>query len=323
MVRRRVFLTLCLMTGGPVLAAATGADGRAGGTAVRVRFEAVVEVDTGVVRLGDLGQVEGGAASDLSEMELGVAPQPGLARQFRAAQLARTLNGRLGRPVSWSGAEVVTVRRRAHPLDRERLETAVRSWLAAYWQVASEAVEVRSLQWPANLALPPGEQHVRFTGQWADGGVECEIRAGDVTRRVRLLVEAAVTAEVAVACRAVPFGQVVTEADVRFEPRRLSSCPWKYVRRPEQLLHAKLRRPLAEGQPLELAALRAERVVKRGSPVTITYRRNGVSLAAPGRALGSAHLGEVVEVRNDRSGQVVRGRVLGPDTVLVGQGGGS
>lgn len=76
-------------------------------------------------------------------------------------------------------------------------------------------------------------------------------------------------------------------------------------------------RALLAGQPVSDDAIGARRLVRRGERVTLVFVDRGLRLEATGTARGDAGMDETVEVRNDRSGTVVTGRVRAAGRVHV------
>lgn len=76
-------------------------------------------------------------------------------------------------------------------------------------------------------------------------------------------------------------------------------------------------RALLAGQPVSEDAIGARRLVRRGERVTLVFIDRGLRLEAIGTARGDAGMDEAVEVKNDRSGAVVTGRVRGAGRVHV------
>jgi flagella basal body P-ring formation protein FlgA len=55
--------------------------------------------------------------------------------------------------------------------------------------------------------------------------------------------------------------------------------------------------------------------VKRNAKVTIIARNAGVEVHVAAEALQAGKRGEVISVKNSANGNVIRARVIGPDTV--------
>jgi flagellar basal body P-ring formation protein FlgA len=120
----------------------------------------------------------------------------------------------------------------------------------------------------------------------------------------------------------VPKGRLAAgsrlEADAfetRWLPERRVRGQW--VRRLAALDGREAHRVLLAGQPVAKQAIGARRLVRRGERVSLIFRDDGLRLEASGTARGDAGMGEAVEVKNDRSGTVVTGRVRAAGRVHV------
>jgi flagella basal body P-ring formation protein FlgA len=72
---------------------------------------------------------------------------------------------------------------------------------------------------------------------------------------------------------------------------------------------------LRAGDILRSSQLVAPVLVKRGEPVVMQARRDGIEVSTTGEALDAGGRGAAVRVRNGASGQILRMRVTGPGTV--------
>jgi len=120
----------------------------------------------------------------------------------------------------------------------------------------------------------------------------------------------------------VPKGRLAAgsrlEADAfetRWLPERRVRGQW--VRRLAALDGREAHRVLLAGQPVAKEAVGARRLVRRGERVSLVFVDHGLRLEASGIARGDAGMDEAVEVKNDRSGTVVTGRVRAAGRVHV------
>lgn len=104
-----------------------------------------------------------------------------------------------------------------------------------------------------------------------------------------------------------------------FETRWLpaSRVRGRWVRSGAALAGQEAHRVLIAGQPVAEDAVGARRLVRRGERVTLVFAEDGLHLEVTGTARGDAGIGETVEVKNDRSGNLVTGRVRAAGRVHV------
>ena len=181
---------------------------------------------------------------------------------------------------------------------------------ASHAQQASQArVEVTLGQLDPRLQLapcariepfiPPG---ARLWGR-AHLGLRC---AEGATWSVQMPVTVRVFGQALVAAR--PLA-----ANTPLGPDDLVPMEIEWTREPQgvvtdmaQLDNRVLSRPLAAGQPLPLAALRAPQVIAAGDPVKVTGRGRGFAVSVDAVAMTSAQDGQAVRVRTE-AGRVITG----------------
>ncbi len=107
--------------------------------------------------------------------------------------------------------------------------------------------------------------------------------------------------------------------EVGFEPRWLTEARIRgeWVLDEAEFAGREAHRALLAGRPVPTDAVGSRRLVRRGERVTLVYADRGLRLEATGTARGDAGKGEAVEVRNDRSGTIVTGRVRAAGRVHV------
>lgn len=107
-------------------------------------------------------------------------------------------------------------------------------------------------------------------------------------------------------------GEVITPEDVEV---RTGPSPMGALADPAEAAGKRLVRSMRAGSALTVRDLEAVPLVGRGDPVRLVARVDGIVASTVGRALGSAGVGEVVEVENLASGRTVAG-VLGEGAVV-------
>lgn len=152
-------------------------------------------------------------------------------------------------------------------------------------------------------------------------------RSGSVTVGVRcrapkpwvlyVPVRVRVTQAVAVLARALPRGHVLAPEDLRVERREVSALPGGYYGHGDDPAGQVLRRPLAAGTVLTPNDLEPRLMVRRGERVVLAADTGGVTVRMAGEALGDAHLGARVRVRNLASERIVEGVVADGGVVEV------
>lgn len=160
---------------------------------------------------------------------------------------------------------------------------------------------------PANARLW-GRSHI---------GVRCaDTGPGAVRWQVYLPVHVKVFGPALVATRPVAAGQTLSAEDVTVSEVEWTREAQGVVTDPAQLDGRVLTRPIAPGQPIGLAALRAAQVLAAGDLVKVVGIGAGFSISAQAVALSAAQDGQTIRVRLD-SGRILTGVARGNRQVQV------
>ncbi|MCC7260271.1 MAG: flagellar basal body P-ring formation protein FlgA [Alphaproteobacteria bacterium] len=115
----------------------------------------------------------------------------------------------------------------------------------------------------------------------------------------------------------VPSDSLITDADIQWVSVPKDKVRRDTITRSDDLIGLAANRTLAAGRPLRTEDVKAPVVVKKGSEVTLLYRRPYLELRAIGVALQDGSIGETVSIRNKDSNKVVQGVVEDATTVQV------
>jgi len=105
-------------------------------------------------------------------------------------------------------------------------------------------------------------------------------------------------------------GQLITRDDLRLQRINIGKAPRGYFNRFDEVVGKAAKRRIRAGQTLTPALLALPLAVKRGEPVKIVASHEGIEASTAGEALGDGRTGEVIRVRNVRSGKVIDAQVL-------------
>lgn len=173
-------------------------------------------------------------------------------------------------------------------------------------------VQVRTpvSQWPQcdtpQLVLSP-------TGRrW--GNISVSVRCGETRRFLQVQVQA--FGPYLVATRGIEAGSKLTAADLRLKNGRLDTLPPRTLTQIRQALGAISLRNISPGQPLNLAMLRRDWVIKAGQTVHVIALGNGFNVRSAGKAMNNAASEDGVRVRL-LSGQIISGIANHDGTIRV------
>ncbi len=123
--------------------------------------------------------------------------------------------------------------------------------------------------------------------------------------------------QVIVANRSLLRDSRLSEADVSLAERDVSNLTQGYLTRMDEVLGNKLTRPVQPDQVIAPNQMELAEVVRKGDQVVITARSGAINVRMPGEAMADGAPGKQIPVKNQRSGRVVKARVIGPGHVEV------
>lgn len=112
-------------------------------------------------------------------------------------------------------------------------------------------------------------------------------------------------------------GVPITAEQLQVQRRDVAEAAGLPIVDPAAVIGRSPARALPAGAPLTAADLSEGTPLKRGDPVVIVARIEGIEVRMAGRALGTATIGGTVTVENVESHQIVRGRLAAPGVVEV------
>jgi len=248
---------------------------------------------------------------------LGLAPPPGMQRVFGFPELSRA-GAKYG--VAVPNNARACFEWRLQPITEDAIRAAIRETL----QTPGARVDVLTLNktmGPAGKLVFPlsglsasslvdPATPVTWRGQVVYGGS----RKFEVWARVRV---SATTTRV-VATELLLPGQPVTPQQVRVETYDDFPLRNDISRHLEEVIGRVPRRAIRSGLPILRSDLMEPFLVKRGDAVTVTAISGAAQLEMDGAiAENSGRQGDLIDLKNPRSGQVFRARVEGKDKALV------
>ncbi|HUJ61681.1 MAG TPA: flagellar basal body P-ring formation chaperone FlgA [Kofleriaceae bacterium] len=150
-----------------------------------------------------------------------------------------------------------------------------------------------------------------------------ELRAGRASVKVTVGKRAAVwcqvsvaaIVEVAVAQRALAPGEHVGDADIAIEDRALAEVAPAPV---STLIGATVTRDIAAGAPIGAHDVALPPPLPRGTQVEIDVRRGAIHIHGTATLEIAARIGEVASARLAATNTIVRGTLVAPQTLVVG-----
>lgn len=116
--------------------------------------------------------------------------------------------------------------------------------------------------------------------------------------------------------RNIGAGETVAAEDLVWG--KAAMAPSDAPRDPDAVIGLAARRPLRAGAAALAHDVSAPQIIKAGEVITVLFQAEGVSLSLQGKALGSAGIGETLNVENTVSKRTIQAVVTGPGQAVVG-----
>ncbi|MFW6335490.1 MAG: flagellar basal body P-ring formation chaperone FlgA [Desulfosalsimonas sp.] len=263
-------------------------------------------------------------ADEFAGVELFAAPAPGEQKCYKSSTLKAYVREAVsgGGQIKWSGAERVCVRHEGAMVTAEKLESLINQELeSALAHLDADRIRFDMRARPKTLSLPEG--NAEYEVVFSDRNV-IDSRKATVIVKVdgqvaeNLSIPGRVEAEVPVAAAAgkLSRGDVIAESDVTMKPVNIAG-----LRRPclekDKAVGKRLRRPVGPGKPISKSDLERPVLVKRRQMVTMVLENGALHLQTRGVAEENGKKGDLITVKNMRSGREVSCQVTGQKKVRV------
>ena len=113
-------------------------------------------------------------------------------------------------------------------------------------------------------------------------------------------------------------GDLIQPEDLTFAKVASFAVPTDASRDADQIIGKVARRPLRAGSAVASHDVSLPQVIKANDAVQVAYRTGGISLVLMGKAMGSAAVGEPVEIMNPISKKTIQAIASSADEAVVG-----
>lgn len=105
-------------------------------------------------------------------------------------------------------------------------------------------------------------------------------------------------------------GQTLTGDDLKLQRINIAKARRGYYNHLDEVVGLAAKRRIRAGQTITPALLEQAMAVRRGEPVRMIANNDGIEASASGEALADGQPGDVIRVRNARSGKVIDAKVV-------------
>lgn len=145
-------------------------------------------------------------------------------------------------------------------------------------------------------------------------GVRCE---GAKPWSIFIPMRVKIFTKVLVTNQPLSTGSKLSEANIDLQEMDVSALKQGYFESFKQLQHQEVKRPIRAGKVLTPYDIKRAKIIKRGEIVRVSTDYNGIRVSMQGKAMMSAGLGEIIQIRSLSSDRVIQGVVAGPKNVDV------
>lgn len=139
----------------------------------------------------------------------------------------------------------------------------------------------------------------------------------NATEKIRLSGRAYRVAEVPVLAGRVLRGDIIKSADVKWVRMRADRVQGDTLLQMDDLIGMTPKRGIRAGAPIRVTDVQRPQLVKKNDLVTIVHHVPNMILTAQGKALQNGADGDVIQIKNSQSTQVIEAEIIGPGRVAV------
>ena len=284
-----------------------------------------VQVKSLNIKLNEVAEIKGSSKfiDQVKGIDLGQTPYPGYQRVIYRDDIAYALrqhNINLAK-VNLRIPYQFTVHADYEPLAVDKLIEYGRQYIKSNLQFEKEKIEVKALNPPEELLVPQGKTSftvVKSYNRRLLGVNMLPLKAltdGEVYRKFYIKFSTKLRATVLIPKKRLPQGQKLKAELFTKQEKLLSRSPQEYVSSEEELKDKVLKRTLAANQILKYDMLTTPQLVTRWQEVKIIAKVGGVVVATTGKALENGRKGDIISVKNTRSGKKIEAEVVGANEV--------
>jgi len=143
------------------------------------------------------------------------------------------------------------------------------------------------------------------------------IRCTQPEWKIHLPVKVMAFSEVLTASRPLARNSVIQESDLQFVRQDISRYPAGTFTNKADLVGMTAKRSIRHDAVITPRMVKPKRLVNRGDIISIIAESNGLKIRTTGEALMDGHHGQIIQVKNNRSGRKISAEVIARSTVRV------
>ena len=285
-----------------------------------------VEVSRLNIKLGEIASITGEDSfrQQVEDIELGRAPLPDYSRSLYREVIIDELRG-VGIDVSQLEINIpyqFQVVSDYRNLAIQDLIATGEEYIYDNLPYSSEEMEIDPISPPQEIRIPKGEIEYlvesNTTNLLGTTMLPLKIKVdGQVYRQLYLRYRVSLYTETLVAKEGLDRGQALSRDLFSLEKREITNQHNRVVDPEIELEGKELTRSLRAGEVLQRNMVQEPALVERWEEVTLIARVNKIKVTTKGQALEEGRRGEIISVRNESTGERIRGEVVSEDKVEV------
>ena len=149
------------------------------------------------------------------------------------------------------------------------------------------------------------------------GSISMGVRCIQPSWKVHIPVRVQAFTQVLVATRPIVKNSIINQADLQFVRQDISRYSAGIFTQPEHLIGMVAKRSIRHDAVITPRMVKPKRLVNRGDVISIIAEANGLTIRTSGKALMDGHQGQIIQVKNNRSGRQISAEVIARSTVKV------
>ncbi len=287
-----------------------------------------VTLQSSTIILKDIADLRGPNSEildQLAQTTLGAAPHLGLVSTLSRYQILSLIQKAYSPTpeIIFSGAEVVQIRLQGRLVKSEEISRIIKAYITRNTSWEESEIEILSMDHPQVIELPPGEAHLQISSSLPVTGrgkiiLPMETVQGDqILQRFWVTTNIRINVGILTAAKSIRRGKVLDREDVVMSSAILGDLHATYLGNSDELLGKISERNFSPGDPLTREGFSDPLLIKRGDVVQLKLERNGLVIAAQGRAEQDGRLGQTIKVRNLEFSTLLNAQVTGRAEVKV------
>jgi len=199
------------------------------------------------------------------------------------------------------------------------LEAAATDFLQQHYEDRYE-LELKFGKLDRRLRLAKCKQALRVflpSNREAVGSISIGVRCNEPTWKVHIPVKVKAYTQVLIATRPIAKNSIIDRADLQFIRQDVSRYSAGVFTKTEHLVGMVAKRSIRHDAVITPRMVKPKRLVNRGDIISIIAEANGLTIRTTGKALMDGHQGQIIQVKNNRSGRQISAEVIGRSTVRV------